>query len=367
MARNIAIFCDGTWQEDEQNDKTNVAKLFEACNAVIDHPKPTDDMKFHIDGVGTGTTAFDRFFGGITGYGLTEDVKMGYKKICEFYRKGDRIYLIGFSRGAYTARSIAGLIGAVGIVNLQFYPEKLNLFQDIFARDQDDIIDEVFEYYRTPPKERDDSVLKGIRRSDFDPVIQAVGVFDTVGALGIPTRHEDSFINRRFQFHDVTLGSGIRNAFHAVAIDEQRYPFRATLWAEGSGDTSQNVQQVWFPGDHGDIGGGKPEEQSGLSNIALLWMAKQLEVAGLDIDVSDLKKNNTPGPEKVADTGMTGFWVKTGEYQRDVGYPGFAGQKIHEVYDWKLDPKNDREYISIANPLKDYAEKLERIRIPKIT
>lgn len=364
MSRKIAIFCDGTWQKDDQKNQTNVSKLFEACGGVNEDPRPDDDVKFHIDGVGT-DNFIDKLLGGTFGIGLSDDVKKGYRYICENYRKGDEIYLIGFSRGAYTARSIGGMIGTIGIINLNFYPADLNVIQDIFQRDQEDVIDEAFEFYRTPPAERDDTVLRRIRRIDFDPVVQAIGVFDTVGALGIPVLHEDSPINRRFQFHDVTLGSIVRNAFHAVAIDEQRYPFRATLWQEHHDRADkQKIEQVWFPGDHGDIGGGKPKSAAGLSNIALMWMANRLTEAGLDLDLQSLDAGNKIDLKKPADTGMAGIWTATGEYQRDVGYPGFAGQAIHEAYKKKL--KTDRKYPPIANPLKDYGRALDRVNVPPV-
>lgn len=364
MPRNIAIFCDGTWQDESKNDATNVRKLKDAFDQATD--KGNDDFCYYIKGVGTSGGRFARFFQGATGLGLSNDVKEGYKAICKYYKKGDRIFLIGYSRGSYTARSIAGLIGAVGIIDVRQYPEDLNLIRDLFQYDLDEVVDAVFEYYRDPPARRDVRDLRRIRRVDFDPMIQAVGVFDTVGALGIPIYDEDFAINRRFQFHDVTLGRGIRHAYHAVAIDEQRFPFRATLWEKQPETDDQILEQVWFPGDHGDVGGGKPAKASGLANIALWWMAEKLSGAGLPLDLNALHSSNPIDPSKPADTGMTPGWEAAGYYQRDVGYPGYSEQKIHTVYDWKLDPGNDANYAKIANPLKDYGEDLEKVAFPQI-
>ncbi len=284
--KNIVVFCDGTWNSSDQKTKgnpprripTNVAKLFEAVCADDAHGDP--QIVHYIRGVGTSWD--ERILGGGFGYGISDNIKEGYQFICSNYAAGDRIFLFGFSRGAYTARSIAGFIHNMGILKrAHFY--KLN---------------EAYEHYRDKTAEWKPGSEKSVGfQRDFgwpSKAIHFVGVWDTVGALGAPYGVVLSWlIDKIFKcsFHDVKLSSSIKNAYHALASDELRWPFRPSLWELSSShikidpdDGSLNFEQCRFAGVHSDVGGGYPE--AGLSDIALEWMAEKAQQLELRLDLT---------------------------------------------------------------------------------
>ncbi|MBV8334917.1 MAG: DUF2235 domain-containing protein, partial [Alphaproteobacteria bacterium] len=212
---------------------------------------------YHL-GVGTGNFV-DRFLGGGAGIGLSSSVKACYGFIMDNYREGDEILLFGFSRGAYVVRSVAGLIGVVGLL------QKVEMFQ--FAQ--------AWDYYRLSPRQRCSAALDKIaprRHREVD--IACLGVWDTVGALGIPGSR---MCSSDYAFHDTSLGAHVRHAFQALAIDERRGNFQPAIWVKT--DREQILRQVWFPGVHSNVGGGY--RQHGLSDTTLLWMLSQLQHYGL--------------------------------------------------------------------------------------
>jgi len=214
----------------------------------------------------------------------------GYRFVAEQYRPGDRISVFGFSRGAYTARTLVGMIGTVGIVARAGLTEKQLAVS----------VQQAFAQYRTLRDERRTAAGHGADaevapasmsiidkelmlaydpRSDDIPVA-FLGVWDTVGALGIPSYVgiPDLLRSReRYEFMNVILDSRVAHARHAVSLDEMRGPFRPTLWEEPPAGTKQDIKQVWFPGDHSDVGGG--HEDTGLSDGALKWMIDEAEAA----------------------------------------------------------------------------------------
>lgn len=269
MAKNIVVLCDGTWNRADQKCPTNVEKF----RAAAVHG--AQQVVSYVPGVGTDPGVFDRFLGGAFGFGLSARLMEAYRSVVDNYAEGDRIYLLGFSRGAYTARSTAGMIRNVGVLKPGFRDES---------------------HYRramTIYRNRGSAALRpdgdqavGFRREhSYSPPIHFVGVWDTVGALGIPLGGLRwlNVINRRWQFHDTQLSSTIRAAYHALAIDERRGPFRPTLWQLSdkarSGAVDQRVEQVWFSGVHSNVGGGYPD--SGLSDISLNWLAGKADEHGV--------------------------------------------------------------------------------------
>ena len=281
--RNLIVCCDGTWNTAEQRDAgvpvpTNVVRVYNALAAT--NRDGVAQLKYYHPGVGTEPSWWDRTKGGSTGAGLDRNIISAYHWLCRHYQSGDRMYLFGFSRGAYTARSLAGLVACCGLLKLD----------DIDAGEVWNSITRIFERgYR----QRDLPARHETRASweqlgwrfhttaDGDAAlpIHLVGVWDTVGALGIP---DDLALlnlldaNDEHAFHDVTLSAQIRNARHAVALDEIRANFQPTLWA---GPNDARLKQVWFPGVHCDVGGGYRE--TGLSDGALKWMID--EAAALDL------------------------------------------------------------------------------------
>ena len=284
MAKQIVVCCDGTWNTPDEHHgvratPTNVAKL---ALGVVDS---SEQVLFYEPGVGTAPD--DRVLGGAFGLGLSQNVRNAYRFLSDTYKPDDRIFLFGFSRGAYTARSLAGLVHNCGIL------EQAHL----------DRVDEAFAFYRDRSSHTHPSALgsKLFRRmySNPDDTIHFIGVWDTVGALGIPDEIPgwEEFFKRitnweeAWGFHDTQLGPHVTSAYHALAIDEQRPPFKPTLWT--SVNPGQTLEQVWFAGVHTEIGGGG--ESASLSDIALLWMVERAVASGLLVDGDALKVGDDGG------------------------------------------------------------------------
>lgn len=272
--KRIAIFCDGTWNRPDQVHHgvacpTNVVKLHRALPPTAHDG--VQQLAFYEEGVGTGR--FDRVRGGMFGLGLSANVRKCHAFLTDHYTPGDALYLFGFSRGAFTARSLAGLIGNSGIVR----PEHKDRLTEAYKMYQDRV---------DPAKKPSGDAARRFREAytygDVTP-IRLIGVFDTVGALGIPLRV--AALTKRWSFHDVRLGAHVHAAAHALAIDERRGPFLPTLWEQQEeAPPTQQLHQVWFAGVHSDVGGGYPDH--GLGDLALRWMTQQANDAGLDVHPS---------------------------------------------------------------------------------
>ena len=279
MTRHLIVCCDGTWNDPKNEDEgvlapTNVFKLFNAVNLTDDN---TQQLTRYQSGVGTeGLT--DRALGGLVGAGLGEDICDCYHWLARKYQPDDKLFLFGFSRGAFTARSLAGMICKFGIVNLA---------------EQDDYYSIVKRVYHQGYRSGQD--LSDIQFHEESNRVHFVGMWDTVGALGIPDDKAllDLLDNpSRYQFHDTTLSDRIEYARHAVAIDEKRGSFAPTLWKTDKVRDKDHLKQIWFPGVHSDVGGGYKEH--GLSDGALSWMIQESEEAGLTYQtniVSQIKPN----------------------------------------------------------------------------
>ncbi|MGF1736826.1 DUF2235 domain-containing protein [Photobacterium satsumensis] len=261
----LIVCCDGTWNDPDNRDKgelapTNVKQLFDALPE-----KPVLQRKRYQAGVGT-EGGIDKFTGGIFGFGISEDIRDCYQWIADKYKAGDKIILTGFSRGAFTARSLAGMICKLGIVDLHKHKEA----------EWDETIKTVYtQGYREDETAEFLKAHHNIKFHDNSNTVFFLGVWDTVGALGVPNDKAvaDLFDNpKKYQFHDVKLSTNVEHARHAVAIDEQRGSFSPTLW---EGNNHPSMKQLWFPGVHSDIGGGYKED--GLSDTTLSWMINELK------------------------------------------------------------------------------------------
>jgi uncharacterized protein (DUF2235 family) len=296
--KRIVICADGTWNAPTTKDgvdaSTNVWRLFE-----IVHDRATDgtpQLKYYHAGVGTTGSKLRRVIDGASGRGVSANMQDCYRFLVRHYRPGDAVYLFGFSRGAYTARALAGLVRNCGIVD----PDKVAALEP--ARTLDDVLQEAFRLYRdrqpatSPVASR--AVQFRARHAHPDFHIACIGVWDTVGALGIPVTPTLSglirYVNERFAgFHDVTLSSYVDCAFHALALDEQRGAFAPTLWVQQphARAAGQVLEQVWFAGAHADVGGGYPAPARGLANVTLRWMVNRVsEHCGLELDLRPLLK-----------------------------------------------------------------------------
>lgn len=263
--KRIVVCCDGTWNDtDSIDDLTNVSRLAWATKSLDDRGNIAQ-IVYYQSGVGSEGDIVSQIKGGSLGLGLARNVRDAYTFICGNYRPGDDILLFGFSRGAYTARSVAGLIGYAGV---------------IAKEDLDRFMIDLWEGYKTQSKdalEKFPSRLKDVK-------IKCVGVWDTVGSLGIPG-NLGSLFKKDYDFHDTKLGPRVERALHALALDEQRKDFAPTLWEQTADGRAggQVLKQVWFAGVHSDIGGGYPEH--GLSDITLAWMASEVEdILAIDFD-----------------------------------------------------------------------------------
>jgi uncharacterized protein (DUF2235 family) len=338
--KRIAVFCDGTWNRPDQVHHgracpTNVVRLHRGL--AQDGADGVPQVAFYEPGVGTGR--FDRLSGGMFGVGLSANVKKCHAFLTDTYNTGDELFLFGFSRGAFTARSLAGLIGNSGILRPE-HRQHLDEAYDIY-RDRDD-----------PAKRPSGDAARAFRDDYCHPYpvpIRFVGVFDTVGALGIPV--PVAALTKRWSFHDVRLGMHVRTACHALAIDERRGPFLPTLWEQQrDAPPEQRLAQVWFSGVHSDVGGGYPDHA--LSDVPLAWMAARANEAGLRVTIDaqpdplaqqhesykSLFRLSRPRARTL--TGTAGGAAATAAWRRLGELPGYH-------------PQNLRDYLATDPPLVD--------------
>lgn len=327
--KKLIVSCDGTWNtpDQRQNDvpaPTNVVRFHNALAAS--DAAGGEQRRYYHTGVGTEGSKLERVTGGAYGSGISKNVMSAYAWLAHNYEPGDWIYLLGFSRGAFTARSVAGFIGACGLPDLR----------GLVPADAWKRIEEAYEkIYKVEPARRP-PVSWPVR--PVDPAlgripIQFVGVWDTVGALGVPD--DLGILNffdnpAKWQFHDTTLGKHVRFARHAVAIDEVRSSFTPTLWTDDD-DAVLNevdrpgaparVKQLWFPGAHADVGGGYADCR--LSDGALTWMIEEAQVAGLTFR-PDMLKQIAAHPQGVLHNSYSGGfeWLESRPRNRPLLIPG---------------------------------------------
>lgn len=275
---DIVVLLDGTWND--LNENTNVCQIDERLRAA-GHGE--DDCRVHYV-AGVGTRPFEHLRGGIFGLGLDENIREGYRFVARHYRSAaDRIFLIGYSRGAFTARSLAGMIAKCGIAP----PESLS-DAELFARYRDTTAPGLHELTTGERRAGTDADRKVLEESRLAR-IRFIGVFDTVGSLGIPGTLGRRLSRRRYAFHDTNLSGLVDYAYHAIAIDEHRKQFAPTLWTNVPipvpGHTTV-VEQRWFVGGHGNVGGGgtrNPGRDNPLSELAREWIVDRAAHAGLPI------------------------------------------------------------------------------------
>ncbi len=300
MKRLIICF-DGTWNRLDAPYSTNVVITAESVLPIASDG--TAQVIFYDEGIGT--RKGEGLTGGIFGAGMVENLGDAYRFLIFNHTPGDQIYVFGFSRGAYTARSFAGMLSTCGMLrrsdaskvteaieryqkrqsgSASFVAEMMDFRSkyspDLFVSDDD-------ENWRC-------ANVAGYERGRARRLqIDYLGVWDTVGALGIPARYKLlNFLNKNHEFHDTSLSSFIKSARHAVAIDEKRKDFQPTLWdniaelnklSGIAADTDDApYQQKWFPGVHGSVGGGG--ERRGLSDQTLDWILDGARRVGLEFD-----------------------------------------------------------------------------------
>jgi hypothetical protein len=279
--KRLVLCLDGTWNADDSQRITNIVRIRDLINPKLETANGVEYQRvYYHNGVGTGLTTRDRILGGATGAGLGHNVRSAYRFLSQTYKPEVEIYIFGFSRGAFTARSLAGYVGGSGLLKPEFCSAENEM--------------RAWKFYHTPPDDRHPQEFEELAKLSFPTVkIRLLGVFDTVGALGVPLEWFRSWNRKRFEFHNVTLGTNIEYAFHALAIDEKRGPFQASLWQYPNHKNFEHVEQVWFPGVHANVGGGY--ENTGLSDMALHWMLSRIEARHVGLQmVSDWKQTVTP-------------------------------------------------------------------------
>lgn len=357
--KHIISCSDGTWNKppedirttnnedaaDADNElDTNVARMYRSiCNAKGD----IKQVKIYDQGVGTGIDWKDKILGGATGAGIDKNIKDVYQFFMLNYEPGDKLFLFGFSRGAYTARSVAGFMRNCGILK----PENIQL------------VDKAYELYRdrNPYTHPDSDLMKAFRAqyclkdksgSDVIP-IHFIGVWDTVGALGLPLSWFQLANQKRYRFHDVTLSSHVMHAYHALAVDEKRVLFSPTLWEKSktvmdspAHPQHKNMEQRWFAGVHSNVGGGYPD--SYLSNLALRWLITKANEADLCFSDEPLikpKEDRDLGKLEESRKGFYKLWrkrwreIKKGDALTNQTIDDSVWERIKEEK-WKYAPEN---------------------------
>ncbi|MFB2720072.1 DUF2235 domain-containing protein [Shewanella xiamenensis] len=334
MNKRIVICADGTWNRPEKDLKvdfpTNVLRLARAISPMAADGKP--QQVFYDWGVGS---YYDEVIGGATGRGLHKNIMDGYRYIVQNYSPGDEIYLFGFSRGAYTVRCLCGLINNCGILK----------------RPDARLIQQAFDHYKKSSApfapSGDKSVEFRQKHSHESREIKFVGVWDTVGAMGIPISFLGLFEDKD-EFYDTKIGRNVRVARHALAIDEHRSDFEPTIWQLRD---NMDMQQVWFAGAHSNIGGSYQPDKDGslLSDNALAWMIAEAERFNLSLE-PHLTASLHPNPLATLHDSRRSFYRIKQPYLRPLD-PNVAPVLLHHSVKvrWDQDPqyrpKNLQTYL----------------------
>jgi uncharacterized protein (DUF2235 family) len=251
--------------------ETNVCRLYRSIRRLAPGeagPGTPGQVKWYDAGVGTAW--YDRIAGGTFGIGLSRNIREGYRFLAQHWEPGDELFVFGFSRGAYTARSLVGMVRNCWLLP----PDGVGEGPDSAA------MMEAYDLYRTRGDTADSPRAEAFRvqRGARSIPVKFLGVWDTVGALGVPLQSFAGFNHEHFEFHDTELSGIVEHAYHAVAVDEHRRPYAATLWAPKN-KPGQTLEQRWFIGAHCDVGGGYKDRR--LSDVPLAWMQAKAQACGL--------------------------------------------------------------------------------------
>lgn len=314
--RNLTVCCDGTWNTLDQTENgvpipTNVVRLYYSLDKK--DAQGNEQLAYYHPGVGTSPSLLDKALGGGVGAGLDKNIKSAYRWVCDHHQDGDRLFLFGFSRGAYTVRSLGGFLARCGILELDGLSES-------------DAWERVDKAYDAGYRKKDNKWVGqwALKVEPKDVRVHFIGVWDTVGALGVPD--DMVLLNlldnlKSHTFHDTSLSPAILHGRHAVALDEKRASFTPTLWTNTE---NRDVKQVWFPGVHCDVGGGYM--QTGLSDGALSWMMQEAKDLGLQL--IDQKVNQiSPNPQDVLHDSVTSVFKLMRTQPRST--PPIAADVIH--------------------------------------
>ena len=311
--KNIVICCDGTGNEYGRNN-TSVVETYALAE------KDDDQVAYYDPGVGTGGWEYHEETGGLrakadlmTGWGLQRNVEDAYRRLMQCHEGGDRVYLFGFSRGAFTVRSLAGMLHKCGLLD----------------EGHENLVEYASKIYNT---EGNRAIAAGFRSTfSRDCPIEFIGVWDTVDSL---------VMNAGKRWHDRSLNPEVRSGYHALAIDERRRDFLPCLWDESEVVEGQRIEQVWFAGVHSDVGGWY--EERGLANIALHWMLDKAVARGLKVDRAGLASRR-PDPHDEMHESWSGIWRARPRRTRKIPEGARVHRSVLERRDSdrvRYDPKN---------------------------
>lgn len=320
--KRIVILCDGTWNSPDKLNNgiecpTNVVKIAKSIKDF--DTKGNKQLTYYDPGIGTSGLAIKRWYNGATGTGISKNILLAYKYLIMNYEIGDELYFFGFSRGAFTVRSLVGLIYNSGILR----------------RNCVELIDKAYKLYKsrsslTHPKANEAVLFRKTYAIQDSIPVKFIGVWDTVGSLGNPLFINNIFSKISFSivansFHDTNISPIVENAFQALAIDEKRRNFSPTLWEPNKFLSSQNLEQMWFVGVHSNIGGGYT--CSALSDISLEWMRDKAQKCGLCLD--DFHHNHDI--LKSIHNSYKGFYRLIPKYNRVIGNTKWGNEQVHET------------------------------------
>ena len=341
MARNLVICCDGTWNTSTQKDRGQVvpSNVVKMARLVDEDSQSAKQIVYYDTGVGTGR-GLDKWTGGGLGIGLTDNIIQAYKWIASNYENGDQLYLFGFSRGAYTVRSLAGLIGHCGL-----------------TAPDNKLIEQAYGLYREASDKQGEARAAEFKQAQRQLPVHFLGVWDTVGALGVPALSRYGLLRQGIKFicsttgmlkkyahgfHSMELGDHINHAYHALAIDEKRGPFEPSLWKKKEANNHTKVMQVWFPGVHSNIGGGYAD--TGISDHALMWMAVKARDAGLQLNNRYLALRLDPNAHGELRDSMTAVYKALPKYVRKIGLPGTLAEYLHFSVRTRIEHPTNADY-----------------------
>jgi len=339
MSKRIVICADGTWNRPEKNLKkdvpTNVLRLARAIKPFGRGDTP--QQVFYDWGVGS---YYNSVVGGATGKGLNKNIVDDYRYIVQNYTPKTELFLFGFSRGAYTVRSLCGLINNCGILK----------------RPDARLIQAAFVHYKRSGKDYAPGGRKSIEfrgaHSHPSREVKFVGVWDTVGAMGIPFSFL-GLLDDKDEFYDTKIGSNVRVARHAIAIDELRRDFEPTVWQPRE---NLDLKQVWFAGAHSDVGGSYRRDEDGslLSDVPLDWMMREADGAGLALE-PHLRRRLQPSPTATLHLSRRSYYRVKKKFYRPIDH-GKGEVLVHRSVKQRWDqdaayrPKNLVEYVGDGWP-----------------
>lgn len=373
--KRLIVTCDGTWLDSDngltngqKQPPSNVSRMGWAIKDTSRDGVP--QVVNYQAGVGTMGGRAARIAGGVTGLGLKENMREAYTYLAINWKPGDEIFLMGFSRGAFTARSIGGMIGALGLLTRAGLPSFNEIFEDWEHRFDESYVS---KYPDNPFPNKgpfDERYVEELSRRGLTTrhvPIKAICCWDTVGSLGIPRvgMFESLGLSSRgmhdYEFYDTRLHPCIENAFQALALDERRAPFTPALWEKRDNDTTY-LEQCWFPGVHSNVGGGYDDQD--LSNLTLAWMISRLEPY-LDFRPNIIMSFYEDNRAYYKLTGQKPRWWGFGElYNSLKGFYSITGSKTRTpgAY-YRTDPKTGRPTSKKLRSTNEYIHASVRSRV----